>query len=94
MTLKGPLIAVSADARSQGLGARLLAALECEAAKSGIEVLYLITIDADGFFLKFGYTAVERAATPPKIRATREYSELCPGDAIVMCKDLQAVHDT
>ena len=75
--------------RSSGVGAGLVAALEAKAGKSGVAELYLLTIDADRYFLHLGYEAVERNAAPERIRATREFAELCPDDAIVMRKRLR-----
>lgn len=76
--------------RGGGVGRKLVAALEDRAAQSGIAQLFLLTIDADKFFLGCGYLPVERPDVPARIRATREFSELCPGDAVVMCKNLRA----
>ena len=80
---------VVADAhRGAGVARKLIAALEARAIGIGIESLYLLTIDADEYFLARGYLPVERPNVPASIRATREFSELCPGDAVVMRKAL------
>lgn len=77
--------------RGAGIGRALVAALESRAALSGIAQLFLLTIDADKFFLGCGYRPVERPGVPARIRETREFTELCPGDAAVMRKDLRAI---
>ena len=83
-------LVVGADARHSGMGGLLVHALEAMAAKSAIAQLYLITIDADGFFAPLGYAEIKRTEVPESIRATKEFSELCPDDAIVMTKVLPA----
>lgn len=84
-------LVVDVEERNSGLGERLVGALEARAAASDIAQLYLLTIDADGFFARLGFEVVPRADTPESIRATREFSELCPDDAVVMKKVLPTV---
>lgn len=75
--------------RSGGIAVLLVEALERLALQSGIEQLYLLTIDADGYFARQGYEVIGRDAAPSAIRETREFSELCPDDAVVMRKVLR-----
>jgi len=74
--------------RGNGLGAQLVAALEAKAQSHDIAELWLLTIDADPFFARLGFDIVERVDAPASIQATAEYSSLCPGDAVLMCKQL------
>lgn len=74
--------------RKSGFGRALVEQLEQHARNEGIDRLWLLTIDADGYFERFGYRQQERAAAPPAIRATDEFEELCPDDAILMMKPL------
>jgi N-acetylglutamate synthase-like GNAT family acetyltransferase len=74
--------------RRGGIGRQLVAALEAHALASGIAELWLLTIDAEAYFLKLGYEVMERDRAPAVIRATREFSSLCPGDAVLMQKVL------
>ena len=73
---------VAQAARSMGIGARLVAALEDEARSRRIGELWLLTIDADAYFAGLGYAARERDDAPPVIRATAQFSDLCPGTAV------------
>ncbi len=84
-------LVVGTAERGSGVGADLVAALQVLAAELAINALFLLTIDADGFFERLGFEVVARADTPEIIRKTREYSELCPGDAIVMKKVLRDI---
>lgn len=82
-------LVVAGDARSAGLGGRLVAALEDDARRSGIVALWLLTIDADDYFIRLGYRVRDRSEAPDAIRGTAEFSELCPGTAALMSKRLQ-----
>ena len=81
-------LVVTPDGRGQGIGRALVAALEDTAVRDGITELWLLTIDADPYFEALGYARRERDDAPPTIRATEEFSNLCPGDAVVMSKSL------
>lgn len=74
--------------RGSGVGAKLVAALEHQAADAGISALWLLTIDADRYFSSLGYEVMDRNRAPEAIRLTAEFSSLCPGDAALMRKIL------
>ena len=81
-------LVVSADARGAGVGPALVTALEVASLASAIEELWLLTIDADRFFEKLGFATRDRADAPDAIQGTEEFRGLCPGDAILMSKEL------
>jgi len=81
-------LVVSPLARGAGIGPALVTALETNCLADGIVELWLLTIDADSFFAKMGYTTRDRAEAPAAIRRTAEFSGLCPGDAVLMSKNL------
>ena len=81
-------LAVDRKHRSEGLGTRLVDAMETEARSRGVTALYLLTTTAARFFERLGYTAHERAAVPPSIAATAEFSSLCPDTAHCLSRDL------
>ena len=83
-------LAVEPCHRSRGLGARLVAAIETEARARGVAALYLLTTTATSFFERVGYAAHDRAAVPPAIAATTEFSSLCPDTADCLWRDLAA----
>lgn len=74
--------------RGSGVGASLVAALEARSAERGLRMLWLLTIDADPFFTILGYSEVPRGEAPPAVQNSAEFSSLCPGDAVLMCKRL------
>jgi len=82
-------LVVDGEYRSAGLGARLVAALEDDARTGGAKELWLLTIDADGFFAALGYRRRERNEAPAPIRDTAEFADLCPASAILMSRSLE-----
>ena len=74
--------------RGCGLGRLLVSELETHACRTGTSELWLLTIDADRFFLGLGYRVQERDKAPGAIRRTTEFSLLCPDDATPMRKRL------
>ena len=81
-------LAVERRHRPRGLGARLVHAVETEARARGAAALYLLTTSATAFFERTGYAAHDRAAVPPAIAATTEFSSLCPDTADCLWRDL------
>lgn len=81
-------LVVAEGQRSRGLGAKLVAALEADAREQGVGDIWLLTIDADGFFESQGYRRRTRDEAPEVIRGTAEFSDLCPGSAVLMSQSL------
>ena len=83
-------LVVAKAARRAGLGGKLVGALEYAAQTAGIRELWLITIDAEQFFERQGFTIVDRSTVPDSIGETEEFSALCPDSAHLMVKMLDA----
>ncbi|SOD91131.1 arsenic resistance N-acetyltransferase ArsN2 [Caenispirillum bisanense] len=81
-------VAVAPHRRGGGLGGRLVATVETAAQASGLSRLYLLTTGDAALFLHHGYAPCERAAAPEGIRATRQFSGLCPAAARLLWKPL------
>ena len=79
------LVVVSAW-RGRGLARQLTERMVQYARELGIESLYLLTMDADGFFAGLGFRRVSRDEAPEKIQACRQYREQCPDSAVLMRK--------
>lgn len=77
-------LVVARSHRGRRLAERLVDKLETELAATGVADVWLLTIDADGFFSRLGYVSRSRDAAPEAIRKTEEFSSLCPGSAILM----------
>ena len=74
--------------RGLGLGSKLVSALEAQVADDGMQELWLLTIDADPFFARHNYEVMQRVDAPTAVQHSAEFSSLCPGDAVLMCKRL------
>jgi len=81
-------LVVDPSVRGGGIGNQLVEKLESMAKNRGISELWLLTIDADGYFMKLRYDRRERVEAPIAIQNTAEFSGLCPGDAVLMSKML------
>lgn len=79
-------LAVTPAFRASGLGRKLVAFAESQAAARGITQLFLLTTTAEKFFLGLGYVPADRAAAPPVIRGTAQFSGLCPASSVFLCK--------
>jgi amino-acid N-acetyltransferase len=76
--------------RGRGIGATIVVALEAEARVSKCRSVYLLTTTAQPLFEKLGYALLDRARAPAAIRASAQFSSLCPATAALMMKRLDA----
>jgi len=81
-------IAVISECRGRGIAKEIFTLLENRAHDRGIITLYLLTETAAGYFLKLGFSVNEREKIPQAIIKTKQFSELCPSTAKVMCRDI------
>ena len=81
-------VVVAESHRGRGYGAAICDDLEARARRAGVGTLYLLTTTAAGFFRARGYAPIDRAAVPEAVRATRQFSELCPATATCMRREL------
>lgn len=79
-------VAVAANARGLEVANRLCAELLAEADEDGLSEVYLLTLNAADYFAQLGFTTVARERVPQPVRDTAEFSQLCPNDAVVMCR--------
>jgi amino-acid N-acetyltransferase len=81
-------LAVTPDARSQGLGRMLVAQLESDARADGVRSLVLLTQTAVTFFRKLGYEVVDRGDVSNEVKESAQFRSLCPATATCMAKRL------
>jgi len=81
-------VAVDPDRRGTGLGQRLTSAALELARQRGVRTVYLLTETAGDFFPRFGFRAIGRDAVDPAVRASVEFTTLCPASALAMALDL------
>lgn len=77
-------VAVADSARSQGLGARLVADRLAWAHAHGVAALYLLTTDGEGYFARHGFVRMAREEAPPGIAASHQWSTACPASSVAM----------
>ncbi len=82
-------LVVVPERRRRGLGGVALAEIERRAREAGTARLHLLTTTAAPFFRSHGYSESERGQAPSTIRASKEFSSLCPASATYMIKTLQ-----
>lgn len=83
-------VAVAESWRKRGLGRALVEQAVTRAAARGIDGLYLLTMTAETYFPKFGFTRVERADVPSVIAQTIEFTGACPASAVAMHRSLRS----
>lgn len=79
-------LAVRSAFRGRGLARELVSFAESWAASQGVEALFLLTTSAEQFFVGLGYSPVPRDQAPASIRATSQFSCLCPASSALLCK--------
>jgi amino-acid N-acetyltransferase len=82
-------LVVDQHSRHTGLGRSLAYQAIGQAKSRSIRNLFLLTIDAASFFERIGFERLPHAAAPPEVRATRQFSELCPSTASLMKLELR-----
>lgn len=81
-------LAVTAAQRGLGLGSGLVEHAEGYAWGKGLKSLYLLTTTAEAFFRRRGYVRIPREEAPTAVKATREFSGICPASSTFMVKQL------
>src|SRR5688572_33329804 len=81
-------IAVKENARGQELGKKIVDDLVTQARNSKINNIFLLTETAKDFFLKKGFTIISRDDVPSQVRASSEFTHVCPSSAICMFSKL------
>ena len=77
-------IAVAPEVRGTGTGLLVTAAALRQAARAGVRDAYLVTNDAEKFFVRCGFRTVSRDELPEEIASHRQITRECPASAPVM----------
>lgn len=77
-------LAVQPSHQNMKIGGGLLDKIITLSKENNIKQLYLLTTTADLYFKKHGWEVIERSKVPDDIRATTEFSSICPSTAICM----------
>lgn len=77
-------VAVHPQSRASGLAQELVRQLLDRAYAQGICQVFLLTMSAEEFFLRFGFQAVNREHVPQAMLASAEFQGACPASARLM----------
>ena len=75
---------VQPDARKRGYGSLIWNEAKAILKDVGVKDIYLLTDSATDFFIKQGFTIVERNSVPEAIAQTTEFKDFCPDSSICM----------
>lgn len=81
-------LAVTEANRGAGIGMKLVASIERYARSRRVETLYLLTMTSEAFFRKAGYAVIDRSKAPAAIKASSQFTTLCPETAVCMQKEI------
>lgn len=77
-------LSVKLGIRGKSVGTTITEYLLDEAKKKKLKAIYLLTETARGFFQKKGFKDIARDAVPDEVKASSEFSEVCPTTANAM----------
>ena len=75
--------------QGKGIGTQLLNSIIRQAKDMDIRNLYLLTTTASEFFDKQNFMRISRNDAPDVIKASLEFSNICPSTAICMTRNLE-----
>lgn len=82
-------MAVRPAYRKMKIAGELIKKLESRARQLGLKAIYLLTEDAQGYFMNKAFTIVKREEMPDVLKQSSEFTHTCPQSAIVMVKSIQ-----
>jgi amino-acid N-acetyltransferase len=74
--------------RGENIGNWAIDAMAQKARQQGIRRIWLLTTDAERYFIRQGFRIVHRKDVPAVIAASRQFSTTCPDSAVLMCLTL------
>lgn len=82
-------LSVKLGIRGKSVGTHITEYLIDEAKRKKLKAIYLLTETARGFFLRLGFNDVPRDSVPEPLKASSEFSQVCPTTASSMMLDLR-----
>ena len=74
--------------RAQGVGGALLDRIISLAQLNNITMLYLLTLTAEAYFKRRGFSLIPRESANERVKASKEFSSICPDVASCLCMEL------
>ncbi len=81
-------LSVKMGIRGKSVGTNIAEYIIDEARDRKLKAIYLLTENARGFFAKRGFRDVPRDSVPDPLKASSEFSHVCPTSAFAMVLDL------
>lgn len=81
-------LSVKLGIRGKSVGTNITEYLIDEARRRKLKAIYLLTETARGFFLRLGFNDVPRDSVPEPLKASSEFSHVCPTSAAAMKLDI------
>jgi amino-acid N-acetyltransferase len=81
-------LVVPSAQRGKSNGQWAIEALSKQVRQQGIQRLWLLTTDAERYFIRQGFRIVHRDRAPAAIATSRQFSSTCPDTAVLMCLTL------
>jgi amino-acid N-acetyltransferase len=81
-------LSVKLGIRGKSVGTNITEYLIDEAKRRKLKAIYLLTETARGFFLRLGFNDVPRDSVPEPLKASSEFSHVCPTTAAAMKLDI------
>ncbi|MHA2247790.1 MAG: arsenic resistance N-acetyltransferase ArsN2 [Candidatus Hodarchaeales archaeon] len=81
-------VAVHPSSQGHGLGRKLVETIQRFSIEKGLAEIYLLTENAEKFFLKLDYVVLPRDEADDKVKQSVEFISLCPVSATCMVKRL------
>lgn len=82
-------VAVAEDQRGKSIGSKIIADILDQAAQRKIKEVYLLTETAHDFFINKGFKDITRDLVPLQVKASTEFSSVCPVSAACMVYNLK-----
>lgn len=79
-------VAVSPEWLGRGLGGALTEEILATADRERLQAVYLLTETAADFFPRYGFRRIGRSEVAEGVRASPEFTELCPASSVVMVR--------
>jgi N-acetylglutamate synthase-like GNAT family acetyltransferase len=77
-------VVTAPEVRGRGIAEALTRNRLDWAATEGLDMVYLLTTTAAGYFPKLGFEPVDRSEVPAEVQASREFGSICPASAVAM----------
>lgn len=82
-------LSVRMGIRGKSVGTTITEYLLSEARERKLKSIYLLTETAHGFFLKKGFVDLARDQVPEEVKASSEFTHVCPSSASAMVLHIQ-----